>query len=201
MKQKLEFLLAIILAHFLLWLSFVVQPIDFWFIFSLSLFILALLAIRLEYMMWNRVKWLVGWGGLLTGIVLYGAFAIGKEFIYLLIPQLLIQLAQLYQIVAPIYLWQYILLFLVIIPGEELFWRGFVFKRLLTWYQPFWSILLSSMLYASANLFAGSFLLFLASIFAGIVWATLYHYTKNIWIVIGSHLLFDVCLLVLFPLL
>lgn len=196
-----SFLHALILAHLLLWFSFSWQPIPFWVIFSLSLALLSLYAVKQETMdvkgdLLHTFIW-----GLLSGTLIYVLFAMGKWMIVIWDLPLLDQLFTLYALVKPIELWHFIVLFLIIIPGEELFWRGFILKRLSMTLQPIPAVLLASLLYASAHIYAGSILLILAAVVAGTLWGTLYLWKKNIWLCILSHAVFNLFLLILFPLL
>lgn len=194
-------IVSIILAHLLLFISFVFQPVSFWLSFSISLLILSAYSfvyIKMDIMgAW--VKNIVI--GLLSGIGLYGVFFIGKWLMEMWFPSLMVQLEGLYSVVQPIELWHYIVLFLIVIPGEEFFWRGYVLKRLTIKYSTWAAVVLSVLLYASANLYAGSILLILATLLAGSVWSLIYLYTKNIWAVILSHIIFDLLLLIIFPVL
>ncbi|MGO4887006.1 CPBP family intramembrane glutamic endopeptidase [Anaerobacillus sp. MEB173] len=192
---------ALILAHFLLWISFSWQPITFWLIFSLSLFLLILYSIKQESMD-TEGSWVSSISfGIGTGVGIYLLFAFGKWLIVTLQIPLLDQLTELYALVKPIETWHYIVLFLIIVPGEELFWRGFILKRLAMAWEPIPAILFASVLYASAHIYAGSTLLLIAALVAGTIWGALYLWKKNITLCIISHFVFNLLLLVIFPLL
>nr|WP_286170655.1 CPBP family intramembrane glutamic endopeptidase [Bacillus sp. NTK071] len=117
-----------------------------------------------------------------------------------LFPESITQLEELYRLVAPIQGWHYVSLIFVIIPGEELFWRGVVQDHVekATLRYP---VILAALLYMSAHIYAGAFLLLVAAVLAGTVWGYLYKKTSNMTIPIISHLVFDLLLLVFFPLL
>ncbi|WP_078428688.1 CPBP family intramembrane glutamic endopeptidase [Alkalihalobacterium alkalinitrilicum] len=193
--------LGMISAHLLLWASFYWQPFTFWIVFPCSLFILIGIAIFLTPVDMRTVTpfdYILAIG---SGVGLYIIFVCGKFLIEWLNLPFLDQLTTLYTLVQPKEWWQFALLFLIVIPGEEIFWRGFVFQKLLNWLRPTFAIALSSVLYASAHIYAGTVLLLVAALVAGPVWAYLYYRTKNIAIVILSHLIFDLLLLVWLPLL
>ena len=40
------------------------------------------------------------------------------------------EISSLYKAFAPVSLWHYIVLLFIIVPGEEIFWRGYIQKRL-----------------------------------------------------------------------
>ncbi|WP_368504685.1 lysostaphin resistance A-like protein [Alkalihalophilus sp. As8PL] len=190
-----------VLAVFLLFMSFSWQPFDFWILFPVSLFILTIYA-------WVTTKMDIftpTTGGILlgvgSGIGLYVLFACGKWFIEASGLPLMDQLQSLYTLVQPTAPLHYVWLFLIIIPGEEWFWRGFLVKRLLVKHTPLKAVFIGTGLYALAHVFAGSILLVLAALIAGFVWAWIYVKTRNLWVAILSHLVFDLFLLLLFPLL
>nr|WP_017728252.1 type II CAAX endopeptidase family protein [Halalkalibacterium ligniniphilum] len=194
------FISGLLLAGFLLWMSFSWQPIDFWVLFPLSLAFLTAYAYffeQIEITSLSKKEWLLG---LFSGALIYVGFAFGKGVIVATGLPLLEQLESLYELVRPRETWHYLLLFIIVIPGEEWFWRGFVVKRLKQRLTPVHAALIGTLLYAGAHLFAGSLLLVLAALLAGFIWAWLYVKTNNLGVPIVSHLLFDLLLLIIFPL-
>ncbi|WP_216829491.1 CPBP family intramembrane glutamic endopeptidase [Alkalihalobacterium elongatum] len=202
MMQILKLILGgLIVAHFLLWLSFAWQPLPFWVLFPFALLILigiAILFVPIKLQPVSFSDYLLGLG---TGFGLYILFALGKNLIEWLNLPFIEQLHSLYALVQPVEWWHYLMLFLIVIPGEELFWRGFVFQKVNEYVSPILAIIISSVLYASAHIYAGTFLLLVAALIAGPVWAYLYYRTQNINIAILSHSIFNLFLLVLLPLL
>lgn len=200
--MRVTFIVAILLAHIALYISFIHKPISFWTSFSIALAILIIYALIFERMSWKMPKgkdWIIG---IVTGSGLYLLFFIGKHIMLIVMPSLIVELENLYTFVKPDQWWHYLALFLIIIPGEELFWRGFIFQRLLKMkLTPLVAIIVATVLYTSANFYAGSLLLLLATLIAGIVWSIVYDKTKNIGTVLLSHMIFDLLLLVIFPLL
>lgn len=172
----------------------------FWFSFPLSMIIL--LGRGYSEIGTNK-KW-IGFPsalcGLFSGILLYLCFALGKSLIMWLKLPLLQELNFLYQTVSPRVWWHYVLLFLIIIPGEEFFWRGYVRQKLMSRYTPLQSIFISAVLYAAVHLLSGNVLLGMAALVAGIFWGGILFRTQSMGAVILSHLIFDLLLLVLFPL-
>ncbi|MCF6136735.1 CPBP family intramembrane glutamic endopeptidase [Pseudalkalibacillus berkeleyi] len=134
-----------------------------------------------------------------SGVAIYLLFAIGKIMVVNLMPSMFEELTQLYGLIKPETTWQTVLVFILIIPAEEWFWRGYVQKKISGSVMK--RIWISVGLYALAHLASGSLLLVLAALLAGFVWAILYEYTKNMIVPLVSHLIFDLLLFVLFPLL
>jgi uncharacterized protein len=198
MLLKKRLYLALFLSHLLLFLSFYLFSDFFWPLFTVSLLLLGGISIR--QVKWEKPSLFHLLIGILSGVFLYFAFFLGKTLMLVLIPQFMTQINELYTLVAPDKAWHYVSLILIIIPGEELFWRGLVQAELKT-SQIKYPILLAALLYMSAHLYAGAFLLLIAAVLAGVIWGYLYDRTRNMVVPLLSHLVFDLFLLVFFPLL
>ena len=191
-------LLTVILAHILLFLSFS-GFLSFWPLFTISLSILSVISLCMKTIHFkNNLISPVGLG-IISGVALYLIFALGKQFLIVLGLPVLDDLQGLYAAVSPTKYWHYIALTLIIIPGEELFWRGYV-QTTFAKKSNVLGVVIAAVLYASAHIYAGSLMLILAAIVAGIFWGILYAWQKNIVLVIVSHLVFNLLLLVVFPL-
>ncbi|WP_235820403.1 CPBP family intramembrane glutamic endopeptidase [Halalkalibacter krulwichiae] len=201
MKKNTDFYLSLLIAFLLLFSSFSWQPIDFWVLFPLSLLLLIGWSFIFEQHELKRPTFSHFIYAVGSGIFLYGLFAIGKWLLTFLNLPLLDELESLYNVVQPTEPLHFLWLFLIIIPGEEWFWRGYVVKRLMKHVSNIQATILGTLLYAAAHLVTGSILLVLAALFAGLAWSFLYTQTRNIWLPILSHLVFNLFLLILFPLL
>jgi uncharacterized protein len=133
-------------------------------------------------------------------VCLYVLFLLGNFLLQIVDLPLKGTVSKLYKQMSPTEIWQYIVLFLIIIPGEEIFWRGFILKRLLKHMNWILSIVIATLLYTSVNIYSESSHLIIASMVAGILWSSLYVWKRSIPLLIVSHLVFDLLLLVLFPL-
>ncbi|WP_347549701.1 CPBP family glutamic-type intramembrane protease [Pseudalkalibacillus hwajinpoensis] len=189
---------AIILAHLLLCLSFFLYSNLFWPFFTVSLLSLGIFSFRSTKWKAPSIKHAVL--GVGSGILLYLVFYFGKLIMLAIFPESITQLEDLYGLVAPEIGWHYLSLILIIIPGEELFWRGFVQYHLEKMNVPF-PVVLAAIFYMSAHLYAGALLLLVAALLAGSIWGYLYKRTVNLTVPLLSHLVFDLLLLVFFPLL
>jgi membrane protease YdiL (CAAX protease family) len=195
----LHIIIGIILAHLLLFFSFQDRAI-FWYIFSGSILILIIFAILQENVddKASLSKYLIL--GIMSGALIYALFWMGYHFLAILNIPLNKSIGKLYRWFAPSLFWHYLALFLIAAPGEELFWRGFIQKRLAKYLKPVWSIVAGALLYASANSYAGSFLLVLASFISGMVWGFLYWWKRSMPLVIVSHITFDIMIFIILPL-
>lgn len=193
-------LLSIILAHVLLYMTFSDRDI-FWYLYTAAnLFFISFAIISEKIDDKQKTRSYLKYG-VLSGLLLYALFFVG----HLLLPVLPFswekQVASMYKWYSPQFSWHYIVLILVFIPGEELFWRGFIQKRLSVYFNDLTAIIAASMLYASIFLYSDKFIWVLAAFVAGLFWGSLYVWKRSIPMLIISHLVFDVLLIVLFPLL
>jgi membrane protease YdiL (CAAX protease family) len=192
-------LLGIILAHLLLFLSFQDKSI-FWYIYTGSLLLLITFAILQEDVDDQRGFFSYLSIGVLSGLLLYGLFWLGYHAVGFLQLGFQRDIHQLYRRFGPSLLWEYFALVLVAGPGEEIFWRGFIQKRLLTHFKPKVAIIIGALLFASVHAYSGKLIFIVGALFSGMVWGTLYYWKKSMPLVIVSHLIFDLMLFILFPL-
>lgn len=192
-------ILGFFLAHLLLYFTFHDKTI-FWYIFTATMLFLISYSILHEEIEDEASFFSYLFLGTVSGIVLFGVFFIGNMGIDVLHLPFSKEISSLYNRLSPTILWHYIVLLLVIIPGEEIFWRGFIQKRIQKWYNTTASVLLSSILYASAHIYSGSVMLPFAALVSGVFWGYLYAWKKSLPLVIVSHLIFDLFLFVIYPL-
>lgn len=190
-------ILGIIIAHLLLYFSFH-DKVIFWYIYSGSILIL------IAYAMFQEdVEDKVGFFqyiflGVVSGMILYFLLWILNQMTgNIRIP--FIKKINLYRWYAPKVFWQYLALILVAAPGEEIFWRGFVQKRLEKFIGPALSILIASLLYASVYLYSGSYKLSFVIFVSGLAWGLLYRWKKSMPLVIVSHIVFYLMLFIILP--
>ncbi len=193
-------LLCLCLAYLLLFISYL-DLSKFWFTYTAAMTLLMILSILIEHPDSQKqpLRNLLLYGSL-SGALMYGITWTASKWLPLLYPPLQIQLEDLYRLLSPASAWQYAVLILLIIPGEEIFWRGFVQRRIHGHITTIPSVLLAALLYTLPLVFSGNLLLVLAGIGGGLLWGTLYAWKKNLQMVIISHLLFDLLLLAVFPL-
>nr|WP_240310313.1 MULTISPECIES: CPBP family intramembrane glutamic endopeptidase [Listeria] len=93
----------------------------------------------------------------------------------------------------------WILLVIAIVPGEEIFWRGFVLKRLLDSYANWFALLVSSILSALFVVASGNIAMVIAIFVASLFWGALYIWRPSLLMLYMSHLLFAFLLLSALP--
>jgi membrane protease YdiL (CAAX protease family) len=147
-----------------------------------------------------RVKWSDLFIGLGSAGVLYIIFQIGDRLARLILPQGASQIDSIYrlrrlrpkgELAAR--------LMLVIGPSEELFWHGFVEKRLMQTYGLIPGAALGTMLYGGAHLVSGNLTLIGAASVAGAFWGGLAALGVPLSALIISHLAWDVIIFLIAP--
>ena len=201
--NKSKFVLVLLLAHCLISISFFASQY-FWILFPITMTLLSYIA-RKNCNMIKRFRNTFtvkdAMLGIISGAILYLLFFCSYILIKSVFPLLLQYIEELYELVGPSQPWQYLLLIFIIIPGEEIFWRGFVQNKLSILVSSDWSkIMLASGLYGIAHIWTGNIMLISAALTGGLFWGLLLYWKKNIGIVILSHYTFNLFLLILFPL-
>ncbi|WP_423409861.1 CPBP family intramembrane glutamic endopeptidase [Heyndrickxia sp. MSNUG] len=192
-------ILGILIAHLLLFFTFEDKTV-FWYIFTASMLVLISYSIKHEEIEDQASALSYFSIGIASGLGLFVLFWLGSSIIDILNIPLTTQISRLYSRFSPEIIWHYLVLILIIAPGEEFFWRGFIQKRLNQHYGMKMSIGLSVILYASVHLYSGELILVLAAIIAGLAWSILYAWKRSLPLVIVSHVVFDLLLFVFLPL-
>ncbi|WP_226680691.1 CPBP family intramembrane glutamic endopeptidase [Sutcliffiella horikoshii] len=191
------------LANILLAVSFSLTDY-FWFFFPISLFILILVSLNDKKPIRLNAQRLFTFHdisyGILTGTILYGIFFIAYLLLKVIPLPLITFVGELYLIVGPNSWWHYFVLVLIIIPGEEIFWRRYIQSKLVEKYGMLIGVMAGGCLYALAHMWTGNPMLVAAAATAGVVWGALYVWKNSLTLVIISHLVFDLWLLVIIPL-
>ena len=192
-------ILGILIAHLLLFFTFEDKDV-FWYIFTASMLVLISYSIIHEEIEDNTSTLTYLTLGVASGLGLFGLFWLGSFLFEMLNLPFANQISRLYGRFSPELIWHYLVLVLILAPGEEIFWRGFIQKRLSKYFSMKMSIGLSVILYASVHLYSGEFILVLAAIIAGLAWSILYAWKRSLPLVIVSHIVFDLLLFVFIPL-
>ncbi|MBX5463973.1 MAG: CPBP family intramembrane metalloprotease [Clostridia bacterium] len=187
----------------LLWaVMFVWRPLNFWLLMSLTQG--ALIAISLafagnpfEHRRPTAGDAVLGAG---SAALLYALFALGNLLSRRLLPGAGLQIGAIYAIRhgTPVGLVA-LLLLLLIGPGEEIFWRGWVQRQLEARLGENRAMLLTVVLYTGIHLSTGNPMLILAALAAGLVWSLMYRLFHRLWPNLISHALWDMAAMALFP--
>jgi uncharacterized protein len=191
-------------AAFLLWfVTFAVPSGNFWLKLSCSAFLLAVFAFKPVLEQRERLLGLKKrfiYVGILSAVLLYAIFWIGREASIALFPFASREIGNVYVTKAelnPAVIG--LRLFFVMGPAEEIYWRGFVQETLSNRFGPITGLCATSAVYALVHIFAFNFMLFVAAAVCGLFWGLLYLREGSLIPVILSHALWDVMTFVLFP--
>ncbi|MCR2820916.1 CPBP family intramembrane glutamic endopeptidase [Lederbergia panacisoli] len=194
-----KLVIGFILAFVLIYITFESKQV-FWYLYTATMLFLISFAIineKLDDEVSTKQYISIG---VLSGVALFLLFAAGDWVLSFLPKTFSIQVSKLYSRFSLEWIWHYFVLFFIIIPGEEIFWRGFILKRLMGKMSIGKAILASALINAIAFCLSGYFILIIAAFVSGLVWGILYVWKRSMPLLIVSHLVFDLLLLILFPL-
>lgn len=199
--SDIKFLLGLISAHILFYITYQNTSV-FWYLYTATILFCMCFAITIEKKSGQDQSTFISLiYGLVTGVVLYGVFALGDNlFQNLGLSGLTKDVSSIYSKLGPEMFWHFLVLFIIIIPGEEIFWRGFVQRKLSERLDVKWTIITSAILYTLPAIYADNTALLIASLVAGLAWAALYQWKKSLLLVVSSHIIFNLLLMVIFPL-
>jgi membrane protease YdiL (CAAX protease family) len=137
--------------------------------------------------------------GLATGIALYGISVLSAAVIFQLRPEWIPAARLLYSWKSehsPLFITTTLVM---IVLAEEVLWRGVVAQFLMKRWGRVTGVALAAAIYAVAHLAAGNPLLVIAAFGCGLYWGLLYAATDDLVTPAVSHLVWDVLLLFVFP--
>ena len=194
----LRLIFGLLIVHILIYFSFH-DKVIFWYIFTGSILVLIAYSMFQGDVDDESSFFQYIFIGAISGLLLYAIFWVGHMLIGVFSLPFDKEIRKLYKWYAPSLFWQYMALILVAAPGEELFWRGFVQKRLMNYFKPITAILIGACLYASVSIYSGSTLLIFASLVSGVIWGMLYLWKKSMPLIIVSHIIFDLMIFMVLP--
>ena len=177
------------------------NPLPFWAMMTPAVAILGALSVTLGGTRdLGRITLRDAALGILSAAGLYALFLLGNTLAPHIIPGATADIGSVYGIRAgtPLFLVALALL-LVIGPGEVAFWQGLVEREWMGRFGTLPGWLLTSALYAAIHLWSLNPMLVLAALVAGLSWGGLYARGWSLWSLVISHAVWDVSVLVLFP--
>jgi len=183
-------------------------PLDFWWGMSFSVALLVTLSCLADPAL--RLSLLQDWReglakkiglAVLSALVLYGVFWVGNAVSRAAFPSAGKEIGLVYGFKEGADIVRIGLLIAVIIgPGEELFWRGFLQRR---WERklgrPFGWVL-AALLYAAVHVGSGNSMLVLSALVCGLYWGAIYTRYQSAILVAISHTVWDGLIFIFFPL-
>lgn len=193
--------ICVIFAAVLWFIIFVVKPLNFWASMLCGIILLLMTAALFDRAFFKigklKPRYIII--GIISAVLLYGVFYVGNYLSAFIIPLKDEQIANVYMNrngTNPYFIFAALLL--VIGPGEELFWRGFVQKKLSERYG-LKSIFIAAVLYAVVHVVTLNLMLIIAALVCGLFWGGLYYREKSLYPVIVSHALWDITVFLLLP--
>lgn len=145
----------------------------------------------------KRVHVLVG---VLSAIVLYVIFYVGNLVSIHIFSFAASQVADIYSTRSGAKLAVIgLMLFLWVGPFEEVFWRGFVQRRLCERFGDWRGYLLACMAYTLVHIFSFNLMLIAAAGVCGVFWGWIFRRYKSVWPGLICHALWDVLIFVIIP--
>jgi uncharacterized protein len=92
-----------------------------------------------------------------------------------------------------------ILMLLVIGPGEELFWRGYLQRKFSKHYGKWAGLIVALILYTGVHIFTGNIMLILAAFLCGLFWGWMYLKFNSMLINVISHTVWDIVVFLVLP--
>ncbi len=144
----------------------------------------------------NYIFW-----GLFSAAVLYVVFWSGDFLSRVIFDFASHQIDSIYDKRAQMDHWKIgLLLFFLIGPAEEIFWRGMVQRVLSKKYDAVIGWIAGAFIYAAVHLWAANFVLFMAALICGLFWGWIYMRFRSLWPAIISHAVWDVMIFLVLPL-
>jgi hypothetical protein len=138
--------------------------------------------------------------GILSAAALYALFFAGNWASRLIFPFAGRGIGDVYGFKAGVSPFRIVVLMVLIIgPGEELFWRGFLQRRWQARFGPPAGLIAAALLYTLVHAGSGNPMLVLAAAVCGLYWGILYLGTGSVLLVAVSHTLWDLAVFVFFP--
>jgi membrane protease YdiL (CAAX protease family) len=185
-----------------------IGPFDFWWWMTASLLVLLGLVCLMDPP-WrhalvgdlkdNPVRKIVL--GVLSATVLYGVFWVGNQASRYLFAGAARDISAIYSFKGQAGALRIALLMVLVIgPGEELFWRGFLQRRLEDVLGGRSGWLVATGVYAAIHVATGNPILVLAAGVCGAFWGWLYLRYRSMFLNAVSHTVWDIAIFILFPL-
>lgn len=177
--------------------------VNFWWMMTASATVLAALASIFQPGWWKEVK-LSGQNlflGIGIAVLLWGIFWVGDKLSQLMFNFARPQVDLIYGMKEGESVWLLTALMLFLIgPAEEIFWRGYVQRKLQTRWNPNTGFIVTTAIYALVHASSCNFMLTMAAMVAGFVWGLLYRFfPERFCAIIISHALWDVAVFIWFP--
>lgn len=198
-KQTSILLLSLLFTFGMLAFTFANKAV-FWYLYAFTLLVciaISILTSKIEDQLptWKFLLFGIGYGTITYGIIRFG---------YWLAPYLNGSLVRSVQKFLAVYgpqnIWHYVFLVLIVVLGEELFWRGYVQQELKRFMRPSLAVLTTAVLCALSIALSGFMLGVVAAFITSVIWGFLYEWRKSMPLIIVAHVVFVLLLFLVLPL-
>lgn len=211
MVGKYIYLWSVALAavfFFVMFSPWTAPYVNFWYTMTATAIILTSISLyscreTIKELSNHSIKAWLWWilGGFLIAFVLWWAFWIGDKVSAWLFGFARPQVELIYGMksgTSPVVI--ALLLLFIIGPGEELFWRAFLQRRLMQRWGKNMGFIAATACYTLVHIWSFNFMLVMAALVAGCCWGFLYRLSPRLLpALIISHAVWDVCAFILFP--
>lgn len=207
MSNRLKYLIILVIAAALMWIEmFVLKHFNFWIEMTIAGSLLAGISFYINSKVSGLINKLYDFKmiyisvGLISAAILYLVFFAGDRISNLLFNFAERQVTGIYgnkALLDPVTIG--LLLFFIIGPAEEVFWRGFVQDTLMEKFGENNGWLFASLIYGGVHIFALNFMLFMAALICGLFWGYIFKKYKSIWPGIISHAVWDLTIFLIIP--
>lgn len=203
MKQlSLTIVLALVLWT-LMFSPYTAPHLNFWWMMTGSAVTLSLLSTWLNPGWYKQINFNLSNVvlGILIAVGLWSVFWIGDKLSSLLFDFARPQVDSIYSMKEGESPWLLTMLMLFLIgPAEEIYWRGYVQRKLSEKWNPNKGFIVTTLIYALVHAGSMNFMLTMAALVAGLAWGLLYRlFPKYFGAIILSHALWDVAVFIWFP--
>lgn len=203
MKQlSLTIALAFVLWT-LMFSPYTAPHLNFWWMMTGSAVTLSLLSTWLNPGWYKQINFNLSNVvlGILIAVGLWSVFWIGDKLSSLLFDFARPQVDSIYSMKEGESPWLLTMLMLFLIgPAEEIYWRGYIQRKLSEKWNPNKGFIVTTLIYALVHAGSMNFMLTMAALVAGLAWGLLYRlFPKYFGAIILSHALWDVAVFIWFP--
>ncbi|MBQ8701972.1 MAG: CPBP family intramembrane metalloprotease [Prevotella sp.] len=185
---------------FVMFSQWTAPHLNFWYAMTVSACVLIYLS-TYEVRRMPRFSYIEVLLGVCIAVVLWGVFWIGDKLSQLMFDFARNQVDGIYSMKDGTQPWLIGLLLLFIIgPAEELFWRGYVQRKLSVRWNPNVGFLVTTLIYTAVHIPSMNFMLIMAALTCGFCWGLLYRFIpQHFPAIVISHAVWDAAAFVWFP--
>lgn len=138
--------------------------------------------------------------GIASAAILYLVFYVGNEMVRYVLDFAGRDISHVYGFKGNAALWRIgVLMLLIIGPGEELLWRGYVQGNLARKYGKVEGYILATLIYTAIHVATGNLVLILAALAGGVFWGWMYMRYQSLLMNSVSHIVWDIAVFLLLP--